>query len=143
MRAGIRLIDVPGAALFEELSDGDQVRVEGAAIWRNGTLLAEGTVLEADDLEQALVAQQSRVAHALEDDAEVMTNTRLEALLVDEPDDVQDEIIRINTDAGDRALQMAMIVPALACLLGFFSSFRMMRLPDHKPSAAIEGLLAG
>jgi uncharacterized membrane-anchored protein len=41
------------------------VRVEGAAIWRNGTLLAEGTVLEADELEEALVAQQSRVAHAL------------------------------------------------------------------------------
>jgi uncharacterized membrane-anchored protein len=70
VRAGIRLIDVPGAALFEELSDGDQVRVEGAAIWRNGTLLAEGTVLEAVALEEALVAQQSRVAHALERFAE-------------------------------------------------------------------------
>ena len=70
VRAGIRLIDAPGAPLFEELSDGEQVRLDGAAIWRNGTLLAEGTVLEAGALEAALAEQQSRVAHALESFAE-------------------------------------------------------------------------
>jgi hypothetical protein len=42
-------------------------------------------------------ADQQRVANALEDDAEMMTNTQLETLLADEPDEVQDEIIRINT----------------------------------------------
>ena len=36
-----------------------------------------------------------------------------------------------------------MLVPVLACLLGFINSFRMMRLPDIKPSAAIEGLISG
>ncbi len=70
VRAGIRLIDAPGAPLFEQLSDGEQVRLDGAAIWRNGTLVAEGTVLEAGVLEAALAEQQSRVAHALESFAE-------------------------------------------------------------------------
>ena len=70
VRAGIRLIDAPGAPLFEELSDGEQIRLEGAAIWRNGTVVARGTVLEAAALEDALAEQQSRVAHALESFAE-------------------------------------------------------------------------
>jgi len=29
-----------------------------------------------------------------------------------------------------------MLVPLLACLLGFVNSFRMMRLPDISPSAS-------
>ena len=36
-----------------------------------------------------------------------------------------------------------MMVPILACLLGFFNAFRMMGLPDIKPSAAIEGVGLG
>ena len=36
-----------------------------------------------------------------------------------------------------------MLVPMLACLLGFLNSFRMMRLPDFKPSAAVEGAALG
>ena len=43
--------------------------------------------------------QQQVVADALEDDAEVMSNTQLEQQLAGQPQDVQDEIIRINTDA--------------------------------------------
>jgi uncharacterized membrane-anchored protein len=70
VRAGIRLIDAPGAPLFEELSDGEQIRLEGDAIWRNGSVVARGTVLEAAALEEALAEQQSRVAHALESFAE-------------------------------------------------------------------------
>ena len=70
VRAGIRLVDAPGAPLFEELSDGEQIRLEGDAIWRNGSVVARGTVLEAAALEDALAEQQSRVAHALESFAE-------------------------------------------------------------------------
>ena len=44
-------------------------------------------------------AEQQHVAQALEDDAEVMSNTQLEELLVGQPEEIQDEIIRINTDA--------------------------------------------
>jgi hypothetical protein len=38
-------------------------------------------------------------ASALEDDAEVVANSQLEQLLRGQPQDVQEEIIRINTEA--------------------------------------------
>jgi len=88
-------------------------------------------------------ADQEQIADVLEDNAEFVSTTQLETLLADQPDEIQQEIIDINADAGDRALQVAMLVPILACLLGFINAFRMMRLPDIKPSADIEGLIAG
>jgi hypothetical protein len=88
-------------------------------------------------------AEQQRVANALEDDAQVLSNTQLEELLVGQPEDVQDEIIRINTDARPLALQVALLVPILAGLVGLLNSFRMMRLPDTTPSASAEGMALG
>jgi EmrB/QacA subfamily drug resistance transporter len=88
-------------------------------------------------------AEQQRVSQALEDDAEVMSNTQLEELLVGEPAEIQAEIIRINTDARPLALQVALLVPLLAALVGLFNSFRMMRLPDPTPSGSIEGTALG
>lgn len=70
VRRGVRLVDAPGAPLFDELSEGDLVRIERGAVWRDGTLLVEGTELDAPMLEAALAAQQSRVAHALQAFAE-------------------------------------------------------------------------
>ena len=70
VRAGVRLIDAPAAPLFDVLSDGDIVRLDGGTIWHNGTLLVEGTVLDAATLDGALRDQQGRVAHALEAFAE-------------------------------------------------------------------------
>jgi EmrB/QacA subfamily drug resistance transporter len=88
-------------------------------------------------------SQQQRVADALEDDAEVLTNTQLEKLLAEEPEPIQDEIIRINTDVRPLALQVALLIPILAGLIGLFNSFRMARLPDPRPSGAAEGLALG
>lgn len=88
-------------------------------------------------------AQQQQVADALEHNAEVMTNTELEELLAGQPPDIQKEILRINTDARPIALQLALLVPLIAALLGVINGFRMTRLPDPKPSAAAEGLLVG
>jgi hypothetical protein len=87
--------------------------------------------------------QQVQVAAALEEDAEIMSNTKLEEQLVGQPADVQAEIIRINTEARFIALQIALMVPLLAGLLGFLNSFRMVKLPDLEPSNAAEGLLLG
>jgi EmrB/QacA subfamily drug resistance transporter len=88
-------------------------------------------------------SEQQQVAQALEDDAEVMSNTQLEAQLAGQPADVQDEIVRINTDARPRALQVALLVPILAALAGLFNSFRMVRLPDPAPSGSVEGMAWG
>ena len=91
----------------------------------------------------AAPADQQRVADVLEDDAQVMSNTQLEKLLAEQPEPIQDEIIRINTDARPLALQVALLIPILAGLVGLFNSFRMMRLPDPTPSSAVEGLALG
>ena len=70
VRAGVRLVDVPGSGLFDELSDGEVVQLDGSTLRRNGSVLAEGTILDAPSLERALEQHQSRVAHALEAFAE-------------------------------------------------------------------------
>ncbi|GID95649.1 MFS transporter [Amorphoplanes digitatis] len=88
-------------------------------------------------------AEQQRVAQVLEEDAQVMTNTQLGELLAGQPQQVQDEIIRINTEARPFALQVALLIPILAGLLGLFNSFRMMRLPDPVASGPAEETLIG
>jgi EmrB/QacA subfamily drug resistance transporter len=87
--------------------------------------------------------QQQQVADALEDDAQVMSNTQLEQQLAGQPEQVQKEIIRINTDARPFALQVALLIPILAALAGLLNSFRMRRLPDPKPSESVEGMVMG
>jgi EmrB/QacA subfamily drug resistance transporter len=87
-------------------------------------------------------ATQKQVADALEDDAEVLSNTQLKEQLAGQPANIQDEIIRINTDARPLALQVALGVPILAGLLGFLNSTRMMRRPDPVASEATEVALA-
>jgi EmrB/QacA subfamily drug resistance transporter len=87
-------------------------------------------------------AQQDRVSDVLEHDAEVMSNTQLATLLEGQPKDVQAEILRINTDARPIALQVALVIPLLAALLGLFDSFRMAREADPEPSGA-EGMALG
>ena len=89
-------------------------------------------------------AEQQQVAAALEDDAEVMSNTaaRRSNSPVN-PRQTQAEIIRINTEARPLALQIALLIPILAGLIGLFNSFRMMRLPDPKPSGSAEGMVLG
>jgi hypothetical protein len=88
-------------------------------------------------------AEQQQIADALEEDAELMSNTQLEELLATQPEAIQEEVIRINDEARPLALQIALLVPLLAALIGLFNSFRMMRLPDITPSASIEGLALG
>ena len=88
-------------------------------------------------------AEQEQVATALEEDAQVMSNTQLEEQLDGQPQDVQDEIVRINTEARPFALQVALLVPLVAALLGLVTSLRMMRLPDPTPSSSAEGMVLG
>ena len=87
--------------------------------------------------------QKEQISQTLENDAQVMSNTQIEALLVDEPEPVRAEILRINAHARDVSLQVALLVSVLASLVGLFNSFRMMRLPDIAPSAAVEGSALG
>ena len=91
---------------------------------------------KANDSTVLTPAQQEQVADVLEDNAQIVSNTTLEEYLAEQPQDVQDEIISINTDSRHIALQIALLVPLLAGLFGFLNSFRMVRMPDPEPSGA-------
>jgi uncharacterized membrane-anchored protein len=66
VRGGVRLIDALGADLFDQVHEGELLTVRGSGLYRNGTCLASGSVLDAPDLERALAEQRGRVTEALE-----------------------------------------------------------------------------
>jgi uncharacterized membrane-anchored protein len=85
VRGGIRLIDCPGAELFEDVKEGEALVVRGAGLYRNGTRLAAGHVHTEDELERALAEQRARVTDALESFAEnTLHHVRDESKLLSE-----------------------------------------------------------
>jgi uncharacterized membrane-anchored protein len=66
VRGGVRLIDAPGAELFDVVADGDLVTVRGASIFLNGDCLATGRILQAGELATSLAEQRGRVTEALQ-----------------------------------------------------------------------------
>ena len=85
VRGGVRLIDAPGADLFEKVSEGEPLTVRGAGLFRNGTRLVAGKELRADELSDALRDQRGRVTEALETFAEnTMRYLREEGRLLSE-----------------------------------------------------------
>jgi uncharacterized membrane-anchored protein len=133
VRAGVRLVDAPGAPLFDELSDGELVRVERGHVWRDGTLLAEGTELDATTLETALAEHQGRLSQALEAFAE---NTLLH--LRDEAESLAAgiELPTLRTRFRDRHVLVVARGP------GYKSDLRMVRpyIRDFRPVVvAVDG----
>jgi MFS family permease len=113
----------------------------GGAIMLAALSIAFTQKTEASDV--LTPAEQQRVSNALEDDAQVMSDAQLDGLLAGQPEDVREEIVRINEDARPLALQVALGVPLLAALIGLLSAFRMVRLPDPAPPATVEGVASG
>jgi len=88
-------------------------------------------------------AEKEQIADVLETDAEVMSNTQLDAVITNQPPAVEAEILAINERARNRSLQIALLIPLTAALFGLANSFRMMRLPDLKPAAPLDGFDLG
>ena len=85
VRGGIRLIDCPGAELFEDVKEGEALVVRGAGLYRNGTRLAAGHIHTEEELERALAEQRARVTDALESFAEnTLHHVRDESKLLSE-----------------------------------------------------------
>jgi uncharacterized membrane-anchored protein len=85
VRGGVRLIDCPGAELFEGIKEGETLVVRGAGLYRNGTRLAAGHLHTEDELERALADQRARVTDALESFAEnTLHHVRDESKLLSE-----------------------------------------------------------
>ncbi len=69
-RAGIRLIDAPGAGLFNLLRDGERVTIDGGTVRIADQEVLRGRVLTEPELELALVEQRQRIDEALAEFAE-------------------------------------------------------------------------
>jgi len=103
--------------------------------------LATGFTALADSSTVLTSEQQQQVSSVLEEDAELMSNTGLQELLADESPEVSAEMIRINTEARHLALQIALLIPILAGIVGILNGFRMRRLPDPVAAGSGETLL--
>lgn len=65
VRGGVRLVDAPGAPLFDELDDGTQVMVDGGEVRVDGNVVASGRRLGIAELEEQLERQRERIDDAL------------------------------------------------------------------------------
>jgi len=70
VRAGIRVVDAPGAGLFELLRDGDRIELDGGAVLAGGKEVLRGHVLEVEELEEQLQQERDRIDEALAEFAE-------------------------------------------------------------------------
>lgn len=81
-------------------------------------------------------AEKQQISTTMEANAQIMSNTQLDQMIGAQPQDVRDEVLRINSEAREKALQVALLVPIFAGLIAIVNSFRMVKLPDIKSSAA-------
>jgi hypothetical protein len=84
-------------------------------------LTAESTVL--DD------SQKDEIAEALEGDVSAMSDSQVSSALEGRPEAVVDEVVRINAEARDRALGLALIAVAVVGLIGLVASFLLPEGP--------------
>lgn len=105
--------------------------------------IALGFTAQADASDVLPPDDKEQIARALEDDAQVMSDAQLTALLADEPPEIADEVLRINTEVRPRALQIALLVPLVAGTAGVLVALRMRRRPDPQPNDAAESVLGG
>lgn len=82
-RAGVRLVDVPDADLFEELRDGEEIAIVGGEVRREGKAVARGTPLGVAELERRHARQRERIDRAIADfAANTMAHVREEGELL-------------------------------------------------------------
>jgi uncharacterized membrane-anchored protein len=68
--AGVHLVDLEDAPLFDRLSDGDRIVVSGGRVMRGDELVAEGRVLDREAVQRAHEQARNRIGEALEAFAE-------------------------------------------------------------------------
>ena len=63
--AGVHLVDMPGAPLFEALKDGEHVAVDGAKLLVSGRVMWEGAVQDLETVRRAQAAGRREIGEAL------------------------------------------------------------------------------
>jgi uncharacterized membrane-anchored protein len=83
VQAGVRLVDVPGQDLFDELRDGEEIEVDGGDIRVDGSTLVRGRRLGVAELAEQMNDLRERIDEALAAFAEnTMTHIRQEGELL-------------------------------------------------------------
>jgi uncharacterized membrane-anchored protein len=68
--SGVHLVDMPGVPLFDLLKDGDEVTVRGGTLLRDGEVVGEGVVQDAEVVARAYEKGREGIGEALEAFAE-------------------------------------------------------------------------
>jgi MFS family permease len=110
---------VAGAVLISALISGVSDRANAS------------TVLSDDEKGQVSIALQGNVS--------AVSDQQLEEQLAGQPQDYVDEVVRINREARDRALGLALLTVMLFGLVGFAAA---MFMPPQEPAAADAGEVA-
>lgn len=66
VQAGIPLVDRASEDVLDRLHEGEQVRVDGAEIWRGDELIATGDPLSTDEIQAAMDAARAAIGGELE-----------------------------------------------------------------------------
>jgi MFS family permease len=88
-------------------------------------LTEESTVLAPSD--------KDRIAAALEEDVSAISDDQVRTILEGQPQEVVDEVVRINSEARDRALGLALLTVAVIGLIGLGAA--LLLPPDKRPSS--------
>jgi uncharacterized membrane-anchored protein len=64
-RAGVTLVDVPAAPLFEQLHDGDEIVIRGGEVRSNGSVVASGRAIGYAEANEQIERQRERIDEAL------------------------------------------------------------------------------
>jgi len=67
LEAGIPIIDNAGDHLFKGLREGDQIEIIDGAIYRNGDTIAQGNVLDLDEVYRLIEQARSNLGNVLEE----------------------------------------------------------------------------
>ncbi len=67
LEAGIPIVDGVGEAVFDTLSDGDLIEVAGSEVYRNGELVAIGSLLSTDTLDAEMESAHDKMDYNLDD----------------------------------------------------------------------------
>jgi predicted MFS family arabinose efflux permease len=92
------------------------------------TLTNESTVLNED--------QKARVEDSLQGQVTALSDAQVQTMLEGQPQDVVDEVTRINADARNRALGFALLSVAVVGLIGLGAS--LLLPPDNAPPSNSE-----
>ena len=64
--SGIPILDNVGSEIMTAVSEGDEIRIEGNSVWKNGTVIASGTNLTSKGAAALMEASRSNLASELE-----------------------------------------------------------------------------